>query len=94
LLQMARARGIQTITGLEMFVNQGAEQFQLWTGKPAPKEEMYRVALHALKQRAEAAGQDAPKAAPAKAVAAKAGAVTEKRVPRKTAKRAAKAVHK
>jgi 3-dehydroquinate dehydratase / shikimate dehydrogenase len=65
LLQMARARGIAAITGLEMFVNQGAEQFQLWTGKPAPKEEMYRVALHALKQRAETgASQVAAKAAP------------------------------
>jgi 3-dehydroquinate dehydratase/shikimate dehydrogenase len=93
LLQMARARGIQTITGLEMFVNQGAEQFQLWTGKPAPKEEMYRVALHALKQRAETAGQGVSKATPAKAIVAKAGAVSEK-VPAKATKKAAKVVRK
>jgi 3-dehydroquinate dehydratase/shikimate dehydrogenase len=94
LLQMARARGIQTITGLEMFVNQGAEQFQLWTGKPAPKEEMYRVALHALKQRAEAAGPSAPKVPPAKAVAEKAGAVSEKAMPAKATKKAAKVMRK
>ncbi|HWZ11543.1 MAG TPA: shikimate dehydrogenase [Acidobacteriaceae bacterium] len=93
LLQMARARGIQTITGLEMFVNQGAEQFQLWTGKPAPKEEMYRVALHALKQRAEAVGQGAPRATPLKAIVAKVGAVSEK-VPAKATKKAAKVVRK
>jgi 3-dehydroquinate dehydratase/shikimate dehydrogenase len=90
---MARARGIQTITGLEMFVNQGAEQFQLWTGKPAPKEEMYRVALHALKQRAETAGQGASKATLTKTIVAKVGAISEK-VPAKATKKAAKIVRK
>jgi 3-dehydroquinate dehydratase/shikimate dehydrogenase len=75
LLQMARAKGIATITGLEMFVNQGAEQFQLWTGKPAPKEEMYRVALHALKQQAEATGEVSKVPAAGKAIEAKTPAV-------------------
>jgi 3-dehydroquinate dehydratase/shikimate dehydrogenase len=36
-----------------MFVQQGARQFEIWTGKPAPEEEMLRVVLHALKQKAE-----------------------------------------
>ena len=36
-----------------MFVQQGARQFEIWTGKPAPEEEMLRVVLHALKQAAE-----------------------------------------
>ena len=31
------------ITGVEMFVHQGARQFEIWTGKPAPEEEMLRV---------------------------------------------------
>jgi 3-dehydroquinate dehydratase/shikimate dehydrogenase len=26
-----------------MFVQQGARQFEIWTGKPAPKAEMRRV---------------------------------------------------
>ncbi len=53
LLRMARARGSAVITGAEMFVQQGAEQFQLWTGKPAPREDMWRVVTHALRSRAE-----------------------------------------
>ena len=49
LLQAARARGVATIQGYEMFVHQGARQFELWTGKPAPEAEMLRVVLFALK---------------------------------------------
>jgi len=50
--KMARAKGIHVIPGVEMFVHQGARQFEIWTGKPAPLEEMYRVIIHALEQRA------------------------------------------
>ncbi|MCU1309593.1 MAG: 3-dehydroquinate dehydratase / shikimate dehydrogenase [Candidatus Angelobacter sp.] len=50
--RMARAKGIHVIPGVEMFVHQGARQFEIWTGKPAPVDEMLRVALHALEQRA------------------------------------------
>jgi 3-dehydroquinate dehydratase/shikimate dehydrogenase len=35
-----------------MFVHQGARQFEIWTGKPAPEEEMLRVVVHALRQQA------------------------------------------
>jgi len=48
LVKMARAKGIQVIPGSEMFVHQGARQFEIWTGKPAPVEEMHRAVLHAL----------------------------------------------
>jgi 3-dehydroquinate dehydratase/shikimate dehydrogenase len=48
LLKEARARGIATIQGVEMFVHQGARQFELWTGKPAPEAEMLRVVQFAL----------------------------------------------
>jgi len=34
--KMARAKGIHVIPGVEMFVHQGARQFEIWTGKPAP----------------------------------------------------------
>ena len=54
LLRMARQQNIPIITGIEMFVQQGARQFEIWTGKPAPEEEMLRVVIHALRQQAEA----------------------------------------
>ena len=49
LLKAARAKGLAVISGVEMFVQQGARQFEIWTGKPAPEEEMLRVVLHALR---------------------------------------------
>lgn len=58
LLRMARSKGLAVITGAEMFVQQGAEQFQLWTGKPAPREDMWRVVTHALRSRTETGKQD------------------------------------
>jgi len=51
LLKLARERGIATIGGMEMFVQQGARQFELWTGKPAPEAEMRRVVEEELRER-------------------------------------------
>ncbi|MDE3186357.1 MAG: shikimate dehydrogenase [Acidobacteriota bacterium] len=51
LLTLARSRGIPVVSGLEMFVQQGARQFEIWTGKPAPESDMLRVVEHALRQR-------------------------------------------
>jgi 3-dehydroquinate dehydratase/shikimate dehydrogenase len=70
LLRLARQKGIPIVTGIEMFVQQGARQFEIFTGKPAPEEEMLRVVIHALKQQAEAAAAEGPTSA-AKAPAAK-----------------------
>lgn len=53
LIKLAREKGIPVVTGVEMFVHQGARQFEIWTGKPAPEEEMLRVVVHALRQQAE-----------------------------------------
>jgi 3-dehydroquinate dehydratase/shikimate dehydrogenase len=53
LIRSAREQGIPVVTGVEMFVHQGARQFEIWTGKPAPEEEMLRVVIHALRQQAE-----------------------------------------
>jgi 3-dehydroquinate dehydratase/shikimate dehydrogenase len=50
LLKLARSRGIPTISGVEMFVQQGARQFEIWTGKPAPEAEMQRVVELALRR--------------------------------------------
>ena len=65
LLRMARQKGIAVISGVEMFVQQGARQFEIWTGKPAPEEEMLRVVLHSLKQSGEAASTETNAAAAA-----------------------------
>ena len=48
LLRMAREKGLQVITGEEMFVQQGARQFEIWTAKPAPVAEMYSVVHNAI----------------------------------------------
>ena len=60
LLRMARQKGIPVITGVEMFVQQGARQFEIWTGKPAPEEEMLRVVLHSLRQNSDGAESTLP----------------------------------
>jgi 3-dehydroquinate dehydratase/shikimate dehydrogenase len=71
LLRMARQKGIPIITGIEMFVQQGARQFEIFTGKPAPEEEMLRVVIHALRQQAESAPAGAPESKPTPKPAAK-----------------------
>jgi len=52
LLKLAKERGAQIIPGIEMFVHQAARQFEIWTGKPAPWDEMLRVVLLAQQDRA------------------------------------------
>jgi len=52
LLKLAASRRIPVIGGLEMFVQQGARQFEIWTGKPAPEADMFRAVELALKKRA------------------------------------------
>jgi 3-dehydroquinate dehydratase/shikimate dehydrogenase len=51
-LKLAKERGAQVIPGIEMFVHQAARQFEIWTGKPAPWDEMLRVVLLAQQERA------------------------------------------
>jgi 3-dehydroquinate dehydratase/shikimate dehydrogenase len=51
LLKLAKERGAQVIPGIEMFVHQAARQFEIWTGKPAPWDEMLRVVLLAQQDR-------------------------------------------
>ncbi len=60
LMAMARAKNIQVIPGIEMFVQQGARQFEIWTGKPAPIAEMAYVVTKALERQAAEAAEEAP----------------------------------
>jgi shikimate dehydrogenase len=50
-LKDAAARGCQTINGADMFVFQGAYQFELWTGQKAPVEVMRQTALEVLENK-------------------------------------------
>jgi len=52
LMTLAKARGAQLIPGIEMFVHQAARQFEIWSGKPAPWDDMLRVVTIALQERA------------------------------------------
>jgi 3-dehydroquinate dehydratase/shikimate dehydrogenase len=54
LMKMAKAAGAEVIPGIEMFVQQAARQFEIWTGKPAPLDEMLLVVNRALEERAAA----------------------------------------
>ena len=54
LLKLAKERGCEVIAGSEMFVHQAARQFEIWTGKPAPREDMLRIVNQALTERAAA----------------------------------------
>jgi 3-dehydroquinate dehydratase / shikimate dehydrogenase len=48
LLQLAARRGIETVSGLEMFLAQGVAQWEIWTGERAPVAVMRRAVLDAL----------------------------------------------
>ena len=43
-VSQAREHGLEATTGLGMPVEQGALAFELWTGKPAPRELMRKAA--------------------------------------------------
>lgn len=43
LLKLAESQGATIVTGLKMFVEQGAKAFELWTGEQMEKEKVYRA---------------------------------------------------
>lgn len=50
LLQLAESRGIETVSGVEMFLAQGIAQWEIWMGMRAPVEQMRRAVVDALKR--------------------------------------------
>jgi len=50
LLRDAKEQGCGIVSGLDMFVHQGAEQLRLWTGKEPPRELMKKVVIERLKK--------------------------------------------
>jgi 3-dehydroquinate dehydratase/shikimate dehydrogenase len=51
LLRRAKAQGATVVPGLEMFLEQAARQFEIWTGERAPRAVMEKAALEALAAR-------------------------------------------
>lgn len=50
LLRLAAARGIETVSGVEMFIAQGTAQWEIWTGQRAPVEVMRKAVVRALER--------------------------------------------
>jgi 3-dehydroquinate dehydratase/shikimate dehydrogenase len=48
LLRRATAQGLTVISGLQMFLEQAASQFEIWTGSSAPRPVMEKAAVEAL----------------------------------------------
>jgi 3-dehydroquinate dehydratase/shikimate dehydrogenase len=60
LLELAERRGLDTISGVEMFVAQGTAQWEIWTGERAPVGAMRRC-VEAVLGREEAKGHSGRK---------------------------------
>jgi len=48
LLRLARRKGIEIISGVEMFLAQGFAQYEIWTGERAPESAMRHAVVSAL----------------------------------------------
>jgi len=48
LIRKAKDQGAEVICGLEMFLEQAARQFEIWTGENAPRAVMEKAAMKAL----------------------------------------------
>ena len=55
LLRRAREQGLTVIRGTEMFLEQAARQFEIWTGETAPRPVMEKAAMEALAGHSESA---------------------------------------
>ena len=50
LLKLAARRGIETVSGVDMFVAQGTAQWEIWTGQRAPVAAMKKAVENALEK--------------------------------------------
>jgi 3-dehydroquinate dehydratase/shikimate dehydrogenase len=48
LIKRAREQGKEVIPGIQMFLEQAAHQFEIWTGESAPRAAMEKAAMEAL----------------------------------------------
>ncbi len=49
LLQLAEGRGVEIVSGVEMFIGQGLAQWEIWTGTRAPEKQMRAAVLAKLR---------------------------------------------
>jgi 3-dehydroquinate dehydratase/shikimate dehydrogenase len=64
LLRLARRKGIQVVSGLEMFLAQGFAQYEIWTGERAPEGAVRRAIVSVLDQEEKLKGRRAWKRRP------------------------------
>ncbi len=57
LLRIAARRGIETVSGVDMFLAQGIAQWELWMGSPAPEPPMRNAVLKALRSEEQRSGK-------------------------------------
>lgn len=57
LLRRAQRRGIETVSGVEMFLAQGFAQYEIWTGERAPEAAMRRVINEVLGREEKSGGR-------------------------------------
>ncbi len=57
LLRIARRRGIETVSGVEMFLAQGFAQYEIWTGKRAPEAAVRRAVVAVLEREEKSMGR-------------------------------------
>jgi 3-dehydroquinate dehydratase/shikimate dehydrogenase len=57
LLRIARRRGIETVSGVEMFLAQGFAQYEIWTGERAPEAAVRRAVTGVLEREEKFLGQ-------------------------------------
>jgi len=57
LLRLARRKGIEVISGVEMFLAQGFAQYEIWTGERAPEGSMRRAVVSALAREEKSKGR-------------------------------------
>jgi 3-dehydroquinate dehydratase/shikimate dehydrogenase len=60
LLELAARRGIETVSGAEMFIAQGIAQWEMWTEQRAPEAAMRRTVLAALAREERAGARGKP----------------------------------
>jgi shikimate 5-dehydrogenase len=57
LLRIARRRGIETVSGVEMFLAQGFAQYEIWTGERAPEAAVRRAVVAVLEREEKSMGK-------------------------------------
>jgi 3-dehydroquinate dehydratase/shikimate dehydrogenase len=57
LLRLSKRKGIEIISGLEMFLAQGFAQYEIWTGERAPESAMRRAVVAALDREEKITGR-------------------------------------